>query len=247
MRLWHQHPVVSQHFAAPASGAMKISDFLSDRQWRRTELFRDCYGAGLGIGWEIATQIRFAPTVQVCAALGRTNRDFGERERAFLDVVNPHLRAAYARRQGARRGCDRADDPAALVRQSPRLGGPAERGRVLASGTSRFSRPVPARPEERRSPPAPAPASRPRRGCDPDLRAPRGTSRTRPPGPPAADQPARGRGAGAARPRPYQRLDRGRARPSPNTVGRYVERVYAKLDVHSRVAATAAVRDALTD
>ena len=32
---------------------------------------------------------------------------------------------------------------------------------------------------------------------------------------------------------------------SPNTVGRYVERIYAKLDVHNRVAATAAVRDAL--
>ena len=34
---------------------------------------------------------------------------------------------------------------------------------------------------------------------------------------------------------------------SPNTVGRYVERIYAKLDVHNRVAATTAVRDALAD
>jgi DNA-binding CsgD family transcriptional regulator len=32
---------------------------------------------------------------------------------------------------------------------------------------------------------------------------------------------------------------------SPNTVGRHVERLYAKLDVHNRVAASRAVRDAL--
>ena len=34
---------------------------------------------------------------------------------------------------------------------------------------------------------------------------------------------------------------------SPHTVGRYVERLYAKLDVHNRAAATVAARDALDE
>ena len=136
--LWHQHPVVTRHFAAPSRRALMISDFLSDREWRRTELYGDCYRARLGLGWEIATQIRFGPERQVCAALGRTGCDFGEGDRALLDVINPHLRASYARieheatreeRLGLlergiegrgelvvtvdRRGCLRADGPAA--------------------------------------------------------------------------------------------------------------------------------------
>jgi DNA-binding CsgD family transcriptional regulator len=276
MRLWHQHPVVSRHFAAPALGALKISDFLSDRQWRRTELFGDCYGGRLGIGWEIATQIRFGPRVQACAALGRTNRDFSERDRAFLDVINPHLRGAYARieREAARdsrldlleRGIESRGDAVVVVDPQGKVltAGPAARAVFRAwfddwPGSAALPGAVETWRRRHRGSPDPPRLDResgdrrlrlrlvPGSGEDAILISER---RDEPPDP-----------ARLARLLPISRreaevlalLAQGHINASiaveldlsPNTVGRYVERIYAKLDVHNRVAATAAVRDAL--
>ena len=276
MRLFHQHPVVSRHFAAPSVGALKISDFLTDRQWRRTELFADCYGGLLGITWEIATQIRFGSRNQACAALGRTSRDFDERDRAFLDVINPHLRAAYVRieREAERdarlalleRGIESRGDAVLLVEVDGKFltAGPAARA-ILARWFDR-SPGVTALPAEveawhggNRGSPQPAPFDLKRGDRRLQLRLLPGSAedailiserRDEPPDP--------GR---LARLLPITRreaevlalLAQGHINASialelglsPNTVGRYVERIYTKLDVHNRVAATTAVRDAL--
>ncbi len=96
-RLWHQQPVVVHHFRGFSPRAMKVSDFLADRQWRRSEVYNDCYGRRLGLTWEIAAQIRCTPEVVACAALQRSNRDFDERDRSLLDAITPHMRAGYAR------------------------------------------------------------------------------------------------------------------------------------------------------
>jgi DNA-binding CsgD family transcriptional regulator len=278
MRLWHQHPVVSRHFAEPARGALMISDFLSDRRWRRTELYADCYGGRVGIAWEIAMQIRFGPRNQACVALGRTNRDFGERDRALLDVINPHLRAAYGRieREAARderlklleRGIESRGDVVLVVDR---------RGKVVTAGPAAramlgrwFDGPadLPALPREveawrrgRRG--SPDPARLEKRTGDRSLRL------RLLPGPEEDAILASERRDEAPDPErlalllPISRreaevlalLAQGHINASiaveldlsPNTVGRYVERIYAKLDVHNRVAATTAVRDALAD
>ena len=134
-RLWHQQPVVVRHFAGFAPRAMKVSDFLSDRRWRRTEVYNDCYGKRLGLTWEIAAQIRCEPEVIACAALQRANRDFDERDRTLLDAITPHMRAAYARLEVAarrersaallERGLEQRGEPAVLVDRA---------GAILAAG-----------------------------------------------------------------------------------------------------------------
>jgi DNA-binding CsgD family transcriptional regulator len=276
MRLWHQHPVVSRHFAAPASGALKISDFLTDRQWRRTELFGDCYGGRLGIGWEIASQIRFGPRTQACAALGRTNRDFGERDRAFLDVINPHLRGAYARieREAVRdsrvdlleRGIESRGEAVVLV---------ARHGRIVAGGSAAraiLRRWFDGRPGSATLPAAVEAWRRTHRGRPDPPRLERESDdrrlrlrllpgdaedailvSERRHGPPDPDRLARLLPISRREAEVLALLAQGHINASiaveldlsPNTVGRYVERVYAKLDVHNRAAATAAVRDVL--
>lgn len=96
-RLWDQQPLVVHHFRGFAPRAAKVSDFLSERQWRRSEVYNDCYGKLLGLAWEMAAQIRCTPDEVACAALQRSDYDFSERDRAYLDAIAPHMRAAYAR------------------------------------------------------------------------------------------------------------------------------------------------------
>jgi DNA-binding CsgD family transcriptional regulator len=278
VRLWQQHPVVTRHFGEPACGAMKISDFLSERSWRRTELFGECYGARLGIGWEIASQTRFDPRRQACVALGRTGRDFDERDRAFLDLVNPHLRAAFARleREAARdarldlleRGIESRGEVVIVVDR---------RGRVVsgAVGAARIfgdwfeERPGAAHlPDEvaswrrlHRGSPEPPPLTLERPGRRLRLQlvpGPREDAiliserRSAAPDPAvlAARLPITRREAEVLALLAEGHINASIAvelELSPNTIGRYVERIYAKLDVHNRVAAAAAVRDALVD
>lgn len=276
MRLWQQHPVVSRHFAAPAPRALKISDFLTDRQWRRTELFGDCYGGRLGIGWEIATQIRFGPRTQACAALGRTSRDFDERDRAFLDVINPHLRGAYARieREAVRdsrvelleRGIESRGEAVVLVgRQGAIVAAGSAARSVLRlwfdgpSGSETLPATVEAWRRTHRGSPDPPRLERERGDRRLRLRLLPGVAEDailiseRHGGPADCDQLARLLPISRREAEVLALLAQGHINASiavelglsPNTVGRYIERVYAKLDVHNRAEATAAVRDAL--
>ena len=99
-RFWHQQPVVVHHFRGFAPRAMKVSDFLGDQQWRRSDVYNYCYGKRLGLAWEMGVQIRCTPHEVTCAALQRASRDFNERDRALLDLIAPHMRAGYARANG---------------------------------------------------------------------------------------------------------------------------------------------------
>jgi DNA-binding CsgD family transcriptional regulator len=276
--LWHQHPVVARHFAGPAAGALKISDLLSDRAWRRTELFGDCYGGRLGLGWELSTQIRFTPGHQACAALGRTGRDFDERDRAYLDVVNPHLRAGYARveREAAlaerltllERGLEHRGDGVLLVDGRGRIVTGRPRSRAVLAGwfdTRPGHTELPAevdlwRRRHRGSPDPPAlDLARGERRLR--LRLVAGTEadailllERRDPAPDPATLarrlPITPREAEVLALLSLGHINASIALElglSPHTVGRYVERLYAKLDVHNRAAATAAARDALDE
>jgi DNA-binding CsgD family transcriptional regulator len=83
-RHWHQDRL------APATGARKVSDFLSQRQFHRTELYQ--YAAG-PVGIEDMFRLWLDPGSGSGARLefDRGRRDFSERDRDVLDVLSPHL------------------------------------------------------------------------------------------------------------------------------------------------------------
>jgi DNA-binding CsgD family transcriptional regulator len=134
-RLWQQQPVVVHHFRGFAPRALKVSDFLDDRRWLRSEVYNDCYGKQLGLTWEIAAQIRCTPEEVACAALQRSSRDFDERDRDLLDVISPHMRAGYARADAAVRGARKVE---LLERGIEQRGDAAvlsdREGRIIAAG-----------------------------------------------------------------------------------------------------------------
>jgi len=92
-RLAHQHPLISVQ-ANGDGRACKISDFLTRRQFHALDLYDELYRR---IGAE--DQIAFGlPGPQVIGiAMNRDRRSFGERDRAMLDLLRPHLTRAHAR------------------------------------------------------------------------------------------------------------------------------------------------------
>jgi DNA-binding CsgD family transcriptional regulator len=96
-REWREHPVMAPDLAAAGYGARRLSDFVTSSGWRRGALFNDFYRP-LGMVYELSAQLAWGPAgSSCCIALHRTGHDFGPRERALLELLAPHLRAARAR------------------------------------------------------------------------------------------------------------------------------------------------------
>jgi DNA-binding CsgD family transcriptional regulator len=89
----HQHPIVARAQAGDRA-TYKLSDFLSERQYHRLELYQDMYRQ-----IDTEDQIAFGlPGEQVVGlALNRPRRSFTERDRELLEVLRPHIADAHAR------------------------------------------------------------------------------------------------------------------------------------------------------
>jgi DNA-binding CsgD family transcriptional regulator len=95
-RRWREHPLLARHLARPVREVIKVTDFLSDRQWRRRAVYRDGYRR-MGLTYEMTVALAWAPEGTTCVALHRADRDFAERDRELLARVAPHARAAHER------------------------------------------------------------------------------------------------------------------------------------------------------
>jgi DNA-binding CsgD family transcriptional regulator len=91
-RLAHQHPLI----CVQANGddrTVKISDFLSRREFHSLELYDELYRL-----LDAEDQIAFGlpgPMV-IGIAMNRDRRSFSERDRLLLELLRPHLARAYA-------------------------------------------------------------------------------------------------------------------------------------------------------
>jgi DNA-binding CsgD family transcriptional regulator len=94
-RLMHQHPMV-MHNRNSDQRALKMSDLVSQRQFRRLEIYDTIYRPArseylMSGGFE-----RSQAGDIVTLAIGRDALDFSEDERDSLNLLRPHLRQAYA-------------------------------------------------------------------------------------------------------------------------------------------------------
>jgi DNA-binding CsgD family transcriptional regulator len=98
---------VHQDTLTPASGARKYSDFLTRRQHQRLELYQEAHRP---LGIEDMMRLWLDPAGGGGARLefDRGERDFGERDRAVLDLVRSHLEQCRRRAQARRRRADGA-------------------------------------------------------------------------------------------------------------------------------------------
>jgi DNA-binding CsgD family transcriptional regulator len=104
------HPLLAAH-AAGRRRALRLSELVPRGELTRSELYGDLLHA-TGVEYEIAIGMRTGRGEAVVAGLGRTEREFSERDRDVLDIAGPGLEGAL-RATGARARLVRAlaDDP----------------------------------------------------------------------------------------------------------------------------------------
>jgi DNA-binding CsgD family transcriptional regulator len=94
------HPLLAAH-AARRRPALRLSEAVEPRRLSHSELYGDLLHLS-GVEYEIAIGMRTGRGEAVVAGLGRTEREFSERDRDVLDIVRPGLEAAL--RGAAARG-----------------------------------------------------------------------------------------------------------------------------------------------
>ncbi|MGZ4418303.1 MAG: response regulator transcription factor [Gaiellaceae bacterium] len=121
-RLRHQHPVCGyRERTNDWTNARAVSDFLTLREFHRTEIWNELYrDADINHWIDVGLRSNGKHTRMFLFTRGRG--DFGERERLVLDLLQPHLQQRLDRVQAAAEAADAlasleecADDPRHIV------------------------------------------------------------------------------------------------------------------------------------
>jgi DNA-binding CsgD family transcriptional regulator len=89
-----QHPVIAEHTRTGVGQPLKISDFLSAREFHSLDLYRQVFGP-MGIEDQMALSVADPGAMTIGLALNRSRRDFAERDRSVLALTRPHLVNAF--------------------------------------------------------------------------------------------------------------------------------------------------------
>jgi len=88
------HPLMTHYQRTGDVSARKMSDFLPRRAYRESPLYRE-YFRKLGVEYMMVSYLPERPPDSVAVTLVRDRRDFSERERLLLNLLQPHLFQAY--------------------------------------------------------------------------------------------------------------------------------------------------------
>lgn len=92
--LIHENPVLEHHRRTGDGKALRISDFVTRREFHRTKLYNE-FHRRLGADRQIACRLDSRPPLTIAMGLNRAGRDFSDRERLLVELVRPHLIQAY--------------------------------------------------------------------------------------------------------------------------------------------------------
>jgi DNA-binding CsgD family transcriptional regulator len=89
-----EHPLVTYYLRHRDDPVLKVSDFLSRRQYHRLGLYQEAYRL-VDVQHQIGFRLRLAAPLLAGYALSRSHGDFTEEERLLLELVRPHVVQAY--------------------------------------------------------------------------------------------------------------------------------------------------------
>jgi DNA-binding CsgD family transcriptional regulator len=91
-----QHPIAVFYAEHGGGPALRMSDFLTLRQFRRTELYDELFVPVEG-NYVLAVPLPVPRGIVVGFGLVRKAPDFTDRDRSVLDLLRPHLASSYER------------------------------------------------------------------------------------------------------------------------------------------------------
>jgi DNA-binding CsgD family transcriptional regulator len=89
-----EHPLIRHYARTGDTSSLKISDFLSQRQFHSLGLYRNFFRQ-IAIEHQLAVTLPVRVPEVIGIAFNRTGPDFSERDRLCLDLLRPHLIQAY--------------------------------------------------------------------------------------------------------------------------------------------------------
>ena len=122
-RLRHQHPLCGyRERTNDWTNARAVSDFVTQRQFRRTEIWTEMY-RDAGVNEWIDVGLRSNGVHTRNFIFTRSRGEYGERDRLLLDLLQPHLQQRLERVQAAAEAAEalasleerQADDPRHIV------------------------------------------------------------------------------------------------------------------------------------
>ena len=85
-----EHPVLAHYRATGDGSASRISDFLSDRQFRSLGLYRDFYRQAR-VGYQLTITLPGPRNSLIGIALNREHANFPDEDQELLDLLRPHI------------------------------------------------------------------------------------------------------------------------------------------------------------
>lgn len=89
-----ENPCIAYYRRTRDGRATKIPDFLTQRELRNLGYYSD-YLRRVGLEHRMSIVIPKSPHSVIALALGRSGRDFSERDRLVLDLLRPHLAQSH--------------------------------------------------------------------------------------------------------------------------------------------------------
>jgi DNA-binding CsgD family transcriptional regulator len=90
-----EHPVLAHYQVTGDGSALRISDFLSDRQFRALGLHRDFYRPA-EVNYQLTVTLAGPRRSLIGIALNRGHTDFPDEDREVLNLLRPHIGQAAA-------------------------------------------------------------------------------------------------------------------------------------------------------
>ncbi len=93
-RHMHEHPVINHHRRTGDARALRISDFMSQRELHETGLYQELY-RGMGVEYQVSMIIPARKPIIAALVFNRRTSDFSARHQALLNLLRPHLTQAF--------------------------------------------------------------------------------------------------------------------------------------------------------
>ena len=94
MAHYHEHPIVQHSLKTKDLQALKITDFLTQREFERTGYFNE-FSRQLDIRYQVIYYLFNDADAELAMVLNRRSRDFSERDRTVANLLQPHFAQAW--------------------------------------------------------------------------------------------------------------------------------------------------------
>lgn len=103
--LMRENPVLEHQRRTGDSTALRISDFVTQREFHRTTLYNE-FHRRLGLDRQVLCRLDSRPALSIAVGLNRGGRDFSDREVLLVELVRPHLIQAFWNAKAASRASE---------------------------------------------------------------------------------------------------------------------------------------------